>query len=401
MSRKNNLIPSSLSPKNLEEISRVFHIDACYHPCLPKDGETILNPPTGSLGVYYIFLKAGLRFPVFPFLNVVLSHYRLQLGQLTPNGFHKIICFVLLHRALGLELSLTLFRYFYIIMPSGNWVSMSLRHGLVDMIEGLPSSIKHWKEEYFFVDEKALGERLVAIDEPTRGPDSPPSLTEEEMRVAELLSGHCVKWVDPDEVVLATAGLSTKWASTGKYPTLTAGNQTVSFLDRLFRKEYPHPLSITEIPMPVQPDQNPLAASATHSAGSSIPRVESEVKTSTPSDSDLSDTMPLSKSMKHVLRNTHAWVGAKSGGRHKRGLYASSEQNPIDVDDLPESRLRRRMGPLREKSITSRTEPSSPSSESTQKVDPSPDSGLQDCPVSADADLSKAVPPTETVQVLL
>ena len=113
----------------------------------------------------------------------------------------------------------------------------------------------------------------MVVDEPTGGPDNPPSLNEEEMRVAELLFGHCVKWVDPNEVVLAMAGLSPKWASTGKYPTLTAGNQTVSLLDRLFRKEYAHPLSITEIPMPVQPDQNPLAAFATHSAASSVPRI--------------------------------------------------------------------------------------------------------------------------------
>ena len=137
--------------------------------------------------------------------------------------------------------------------------------------------------------------------------------------------------------------------------------------------------------------------SATQLAGSSVPCGDAEVKSSAPSDSDLSDTVPLSKSMKHVLRQTPARVSAKSGGSRKRGLPASSEQNPIDVDDLPETdhareerRLRRRLGSLREKSVTSRAEPSSPSSGSTQKVDPSLDSGLQDCPVSADADLSKA-----------
>ena len=103
------------------------------------------------------------------------------------------MCFVLLHRALGLKLSLKKFRHFYVIMPSGDWVSISLRHGVDDMIEGLPSSIKHWKEEYFFVDAKALGKKLAITDDTPRGPDSPPVLTAAEMKIAERLSQHCVK----------------------------------------------------------------------------------------------------------------------------------------------------------------------------------------------------------------
>ena len=188
MSKKIDVIPSTLSPKNLEEIGRVYHIDPSFHPRLPENGQTILTPPDGCVGVYAIFMRAGLRFPVFPFLRVILSHYRLRLGQITPNGFRKIMCFVLLHPTLGLKLSLTIFRYFYVLMPSGDWMSMSLRHGVDDMIEGLPSSIKHWKEEYFFVDSKALGKELVLADDTPRGPDSHPSLSPDEMKVAELLS---------------------------------------------------------------------------------------------------------------------------------------------------------------------------------------------------------------------
>ena len=179
MSKRIDAIPSTLSPKNLEKIIRVYHIDPSFHPRLPENGETILTPPSGFVGVYNIFMRAGLRFPAFSFLGVVLSHYRLQLGQVTPNGLRKIMCFVLLHRALGLKLSLKIFRHFYVVMPSGDWVSMSLRHGLDDMIEGLPSSIKHWKEEYFFVDAKALGKKLIITDDAPRGPDSHPSLSAE------------------------------------------------------------------------------------------------------------------------------------------------------------------------------------------------------------------------------
>ena len=92
-------------------------------------------------------MKVGHQFPAFSFLGVILSDYKLRIGQITPNGFRKIMCFVLLHRALGIKLSLKTFRYFYVVMPSGDWVSISLRHGLDDMIEGLPSSIKQWKEK--------------------------------------------------------------------------------------------------------------------------------------------------------------------------------------------------------------------------------------------------------------
>ena len=359
MAKGIDTIPSTLSPKNLEEIIRVYHIDPLFRPRLPKNGETMLTPPSGFVGVYNIFMRAGLRFPAFPFLRVILSHYRLRLGQITPNSFRKIMCFILLHRALGLKLSLTIFRYFYVLKPNGDWVTISLRQGMDDMIGGLPSSVRCWKDEYFFVSSEVLGKELVPADDAACGTmDSPPFLSPEEATVAELLSQHWVKWIDPDEIILAMAGLSPKWESMGKRPTLSAGGQAVSLLDRLMRKEYPHPLSITEDPFLPEARKVLTGTSVTRSGdGLSVP-VNFEVKSTVPDNFRLSG-------MKRSLESTSPITGSRTGGVD-RSFSSSGDTEPIDVESVPDDglvrtsyRVRRRMDSLLKKGVSSQPSSSS------------------------------------------
>ena len=195
------------------------------------------------------------------------------------------------------------------------------------------------------------------------------------------------------------AGLSPKWDSTGKRPTLSTGGQAVSLLDRLSRKEYLHPLLITDNPFLPEAEKALDETSATQSGDSSAPRAESEVKSTAPDTSDLSDTLPLVKSMKHILRNTPSRIGSQMGGS-KRSLSGSGEVEPIDVESLPEkdfSRenrcVRRRMTSQPEKSASSQPSPSSPTSGSTQQVHAASDSDLHDCPIVNDSRLSGDAPP--------
>ena len=400
MVKKIDVIASTLSPKNLEEIGRIYHIDPSFHPRLPGNGETILAPPDGFIGVYSIFMRAGLRFPVFPFLRTVLSHYQLRLGQITPNGFRKIMCFVLLHRALGLELSLNIFRYFYVLVPSGDWFSMSLRYGVDDMIVGLPNSIRHWKDEYFFVDSKVLGEKLVLEGVTLRGPDSPPFLTPEEMEVAELLSRHRVKWIDPDEVVLAMAGLSPTWDATGNRPILSAGGQVVSLLDRLLLKEYPYPLVVTEHPFLLEAEKVSDEISVVQPGDGLAPPAEPEVKSVVLDIARLSDMRSLGKGMKRPLESTLPAIDSQMGGGN-RGLCSPS--GLIDVDLVPDEslsrasyRIRRRMNARLKKDVPFHPSPSNPS-------EPSPSGKVVKVAslfVSVFIDLSRTVGPSFNLAVV-
>ena len=188
-------ITCSLTSDNLAEIRENFKLSASLKLELPSKDQTIKTPPEGYVGIYHQFLKAGLRFPVFDFLKTVLSHYKLHIAQLAPNSFRKIICFVMLSRALGVTPSLTLFRHFYVTLNTGDWVSFTRRQGVDQMVV------------------------------------------------------NTVKWSDPDELTLGMAGLSTYWTGLGKQPICLVGGKTVTLLDRLQRKKFKGAIEITEGPI--------------------------------------------------------------------------------------------------------------------------------------------------------
>lgn len=108
----------------------------------------IVDTLKGFVGVYQVFFKSGLCFPTFDFLEVILDYYHLHITQITPNAFQKIICFAMLCFALEIVPSITFFYYFYIPISNGDWISFSFHHGLVEIYDALPTSIKYWKEEY-------------------------------------------------------------------------------------------------------------------------------------------------------------------------------------------------------------------------------------------------------------
>ncbi|CAH1424442.1 unnamed protein product [Lactuca virosa] len=103
----------------------------------------LLTPLKGFVGVYRVFIKSGLRLPAFDFLESVLDYYGLHIAQITPDGFRKILCFTLLCIALDVSSTINLFCHFYIPMSNGDWVSFSLLHGLVEICDGLSTSIKY------------------------------------------------------------------------------------------------------------------------------------------------------------------------------------------------------------------------------------------------------------------
>lgn len=120
-----------------------YHIDTKFHHRLPEASDAIIDAPEGFVGVYKVFFKSGLRLPYFDFVETVLDYYGLHITQIIPNGFRKVLCFTLLYVALDVLPSITLFRYFYLPMSNGDWVSFSLHHGLVELCDGLPNSIKY------------------------------------------------------------------------------------------------------------------------------------------------------------------------------------------------------------------------------------------------------------------
>ncbi|KAL4588110.1 hypothetical protein LXL04_000989 [Taraxacum kok-saghyz] len=239
----------SLTDDDLTEIRDNFKIDPALKLVLPTSNQTIKNPPEGFVGIYHQFLKAGLRFPVFDFLKTVLSHYNLHIAQLAPNSFRKIICFVMLSRALGVPPNLTLFRHFYVTLNAGDWISFTRRQGVDDICDGIPSSIKRWKPEFIFVDAVEFSPNMVFGDYKNKVVDPPPDLTAAQQVLIDQMIANPVKWSDPDELMLGMAGLSSHWTKLGKQPIFMVGGKVVTLLDRLQRRKFTGATEVREGPI--------------------------------------------------------------------------------------------------------------------------------------------------------
>ncbi|CAH1445589.1 unnamed protein product [Lactuca virosa] len=196
------MVKSKLTIRTMGTLVRKYNIDPKFHPRLPEATDAITDASEGFVGVYQVFFESRLRLPAFDILETVLDYYSLHIIQITPNVFRKILCFTLLCVALDASPTINLFRYFYILMSNGDWVFFSLRHGLVELCDDLPTSIKYWKDEFFFVDAFTFSGPMAYDATADRATDPVPELSSDEQLITERLSDNFVRWVDPDKEML-------------------------------------------------------------------------------------------------------------------------------------------------------------------------------------------------------
>ncbi|GKV52938.1 hypothetical protein SLEP1_g59488 [Rubroshorea leprosula] len=111
--------------------------------------------------LYSHYLVAGLRFPLPDLLVWLLVEYGLGLMQLTPNAVRLVVAFAVYGRSRGVSFpTANVFKYFYVLNAGSGrekgWyyftgrVANKQRRGL---FSAGPSSIKGWKDKFFFVDD--------------------------------------------------------------------------------------------------------------------------------------------------------------------------------------------------------------------------------------------------------
>ncbi|CAI9275074.1 unnamed protein product [Lactuca saligna] len=103
-------------------------------------------------------------------------------------------------------------------MSNGDWVYFSLRHGLVEICNGLRTSIKYWKEEFFFVHASSFSSPMAYGATTDRVVDPILKLSPNKQLIAKRLSDNFVKWADPNEAILGMASMSPHWNRLGKKP---------------------------------------------------------------------------------------------------------------------------------------------------------------------------------------
>ncbi|GKV35945.1 hypothetical protein SLEP1_g44140 [Rubroshorea leprosula] len=130
-------------------------------------------PKDHWMPVYAHYLATRLRFPVPDLLVWLLLEYSVGLTQLSPNAIRVIIGFVVYCRAKGVRVpTINMFKHFFVLKAGSRkekgWYYFTPRSSNKEkrnLFSAGPSSIKGWKEKFFFVDdtewEKGDGEEKV------------------------------------------------------------------------------------------------------------------------------------------------------------------------------------------------------------------------------------------------
>jgi hypothetical protein len=152
---------SYFSKVNQDDIDRIRHryqipgdvvlriLDSDERACYPKY--------EGDVAFYEADLRAGLRFPMQPFVRELLDFLGLAPGQVNPNGWRTIIsCMVIWRVSSNGQEDLTVDEFLFcydpcqIALSRGFWTFKN-RDANIRIIQGLHSSDRIWKDEYFFV----------------------------------------------------------------------------------------------------------------------------------------------------------------------------------------------------------------------------------------------------------
>ena len=123
-----------------------YFIPSEFRVKLARPRERIHNHPTNGMGVYEEAMKAGLCFPLHPFVVKLLDRYALSLVQIVSNSWRYIIGFLSLCYLHGRRLTVSLFWACFSLKRhprARKWWYFSPRSNR-KLMSGVSSSIHGW-----------------------------------------------------------------------------------------------------------------------------------------------------------------------------------------------------------------------------------------------------------------
>uniref|UniRef100_A0A2N9GGL5 Transposase (putative) gypsy type domain-containing protein n=1 Tax=Fagus sylvatica TaxID=28930 RepID=A0A2N9GGL5_FAGSY len=149
---------SKINQDDIDRIRRCYQIpDNVVLRILDPDERACCPKYEGDVAFYEADFRAGLRFPMQPFVSELLDFLGLAPGQVNPNGWRTIISCMVMWRvnSNGQEdLTVDEFLFCYepcqIALSRGFWTFKN-RDANTRIVQGLPSSDRIWKDGYFFV----------------------------------------------------------------------------------------------------------------------------------------------------------------------------------------------------------------------------------------------------------
>uniref|UniRef100_A0A2N9IJQ9 Transposase (putative) gypsy type domain-containing protein n=1 Tax=Fagus sylvatica TaxID=28930 RepID=A0A2N9IJQ9_FAGSY len=148
---------SKIRQDDVDRIRRRYQIPDEVVLRIPDPDERACYPKyEGDVAFYEADLRAGLHFPIQPFVRELLDFLSLALGQVNPNGWRTIIsCMVMWRVSSNGEEDLTVDEFLFcyepvqIALSRGFWTFKN-RDVNSRVVQGLPSSDRIWKDGYFF-----------------------------------------------------------------------------------------------------------------------------------------------------------------------------------------------------------------------------------------------------------
>ncbi|KAF5805022.1 hypothetical protein HanXRQr2_Chr05g0204031 [Helianthus annuus] len=223
MASKNNLSGcfNTLTKNGLDWYIERYAIPASLHPVFPEKNKPIFPFPPGKIGVYTrLFDYCNYRLPLTKFLIGVLTFHEVHISQMNPFGLAKVCHFELACRGLGSDPDLDVFRAFYKLNQSGNWYTFEVRDKDSCCYTWITTSIKDWKERFFYVDDRCVPEFMVSRTKKMKLPSSLPKDFDFNRALYATLIKEAGRIQSYPEHILVMGRISTIWSELAWYPTL-------------------------------------------------------------------------------------------------------------------------------------------------------------------------------------
>jgi putative gypsy type transposon len=141
--------------KDLSLLKSQWALPDGYSLVKPRRKDSILDVPEGCIAIYKDAMDTGLRFPLHPFAVELLNAYNITVSELYPNGWGCIVAFLIICSAVGVEPTLTAFRYIFRIRrctskQGPGWVSFQHRTGFL-IVHKLKDSMKKFRNDFVFL----------------------------------------------------------------------------------------------------------------------------------------------------------------------------------------------------------------------------------------------------------
>ncbi|MFS8034104.1 hypothetical protein Hanom_Chr17g01577281 [Helianthus anomalus] len=152
---------SILTQRQLDKFIRDYRIPLDLRPTLPSKGEPIYPFRQGKFPFYTRVCNFANYLVPFPrFLIRVLQFFRVHISQVNPFGLSRISHFEISCRAQDRRPDLNVFRYFYRFITTGDWYTFAHRKGIPYPSSDERSSLKNWKDNFFWLDDRCLPEDM-------------------------------------------------------------------------------------------------------------------------------------------------------------------------------------------------------------------------------------------------